>query len=678
MKNKTTRAAQAYPGWLKTLLASLLLILFWVPMSAIAGTAPASAAPVKLDNASCLTCHDGRKDALAAPVAGGAARPLHSVSPDKYTKSVHSTMQCVACHLEIVDSVTPHQKDSAAKKPDCVQCHTALWATVQKQNLTQEKARRGVVAANIEAYKNSFHAKLNKEDKTRVNATCEQCHETHGFAVPSRGTTRRAEWHQTVPNLCGDKCHKEELKVYSTSVHGQAISKDHNFKSAVCSDCHTSHAIGNTTDAAIRLDVTWRCGSCHENSRKTYLSTYHGQISALGYANTAKCFDCHGGHRILKADQARSKTNAKNLIKTCRQCHNAEIPGMYDAPEGFASFQPHGFSELKRYPQIWIATQIMTQLLIGTFAVFWLHTILWFYREYRERQQRKNQPRVKLDALTEVPEHLRGKHFQRFSRTWRIAHIIFAITLMMLTLTGIPLFYPEAPWAKWLMNLLGGPHTAGLIHRANAVVFAGVFIWHLLYMAVKLARDWKHFKLFGPNSLLPRLQDARDIVAMTKWFFGKAPRPVFERWTYWEKFDYWAPFWGVTIIGFSGLVMWLPEISGRILPGWAFNVAAIFHSEEAFLAVVFLFTVHFFNNHFRPDKFPLELVMFTGSMSLEEFKHDHALHYQRLLESGELEQHLVDAPTSGMTSASRVIGFILIMMGLSLLTLVGIGFFSSL
>ena len=153
MKNKTTRAAQAYPGWLKTLLASLLLILFWVPMSAIAGTAPASAAPVKLDNASCLTCHDGRKDALAAPVAGGAARPLHSVSPDKYTKSVHSTMQCVACHLEIVDSVTPHQKDSAAKKPDCVQCHTALWATVQKQNLTQEKARLGVVAANIEAYK---------------------------------------------------------------------------------------------------------------------------------------------------------------------------------------------------------------------------------------------------------------------------------------------------------------------------------------------------------------------------------------------------------------------------------------------------------------------------------------------------------------------------------------------
>jgi hypothetical protein len=125
-------------------------------------------------------------------------------------------------------------------------------------------------------------------------------------------------------------------------------------------------------------------------------------------------------------------------------------------------------------------------------------------------------------------------------------------------------------------------------------------------------------------------------------------------------------------------MMWLPQITGKFLPGWAFNVAAIFHSEEAFLAVVFLFTVHFFNNHFRPDKFPLELVMFTGTMPLEEFKRDHTLQYQRLVDNGELEQHLVDAPSPRMTSASTVLGFALILFGLTLLTLVGIGFVTSL
>src|SRR3546814_18883617 len=82
-----------------------------------------------------------------------------------------------------------------------------------------------------------------------------------------------------------------------------------------------------------------------------------------------------------------------------------------------------------------------------------------------ERQQRKGQPHVKLDGLPPVPAGLEGKHFQRFSRTWRIAHILFAVSLMILTLTGIPLFYPEAPWAKPLMTLLGGPHMASIIHR---------------------------------------------------------------------------------------------------------------------------------------------------------------------------------------------------------------------
>jgi cytochrome b subunit of formate dehydrogenase len=249
---------------------------------------------------------------------------------------------------------------------------------------------------------------------------------------------------------------------------------------------------------------------------------------------------------------------------------------------------------------------------------------------------------------------------------------------MTLTLTGIPLFYPLAPWAQPLMGLLGGPQIAGSVHRVAAVIFASVFFWHLGYMAFSIRRDWKNFKIFGPNSMVPGPQDLKDIVAMFKWFFGKGPRPVFDRWTYWEKFDYWAPFWGVTIIGASGLLMWFPHIAANYLPGWVFNVAAIFHSEEAFLAVVFLFTVHFFNNHFRPDKFPLDRVMFTGTYSLDELRHEHPLQYQRLLESGELEQHLVKAPSAVMVKASTVLGFALILIGLSLLTLVGIGFFTSL
>ena len=247
---------------------------------------------------------------------------------------------------------------------------------------------------------------------------------------------------------------------------------------------------------------------------------------------------------------------------------------------------------------------------------------------------------------------------------------------MVLTLTGMPLFYPETAWAPLMMDALGGPKVAGLVHRAAAVVLGVIFMGHLVVMAIDVWRRRRTFRWLGPDSLIPNLQDLKDIVAMFTWFLGKGPRPVFDRWTYWEKFDYWAPFWGIAIIGASGLVLWLPTLVGAVLPGWVFNVAAIFHGEEAFLAVVFLFTVHFFNNHFRPDKFPLETVMFSGSMELEHFKREHTLHYQRLVDTGELEQHLVAAPSAPMNLWHRVLGFALIAFGLVLLAGVAIGFFS--
>ncbi len=75
-------------------------------------------------------------------------------------------------------------------------------------------------------------------------------------------------------------------------------------------------------------------------------------------------------------------------------------------------------------------------------------------------------------------------------------------------------------------------------------------------------------RLFGPDSLFPNRKDLRDIRAMFRWFFFKGPKPSFDRWTYWEKFDFLAVFWGVAIIGTSGLLLWFPEFFGKFLPGW--------------------------------------------------------------------------------------------------------------
>jgi len=618
------------------------------PAKPAAAPAPAAAA---LDNATCLGCHGN--EGFAMPGADGNMRALH-VTKKKFESSVHGKRHCVDCHKDITE--IPHQK-VAQRKVSCVQCHEALWATAQKENKTPENARLGVVVEQINKYMHSIHARPNRDDQSRTNATCYNCHEAH-YVYP-KDSAARTEWRLSIPDACG-KCHAKQREAYATSVHGKEVLEKRNLAAAVCSDCHTTHDIDTPEAAPIRLAITRNCGTCHAGNLKTYTETYHGQVNTLGYAHTAKCFDCHGSHAIQRVSNPASTVHPNNRLGTCRKCHT-------DASAGFVTFEPHATShDFARYPYVWIATKFMIALLVGVFVFFWTHTALWFYREYQDRQERKARPHVVADESL----HLQGKQYRRFGPLWRLAHLVFALSVMTLVLTGMAVFFADSAWAKAVMAAFGSPKVAALVHRSAAAIMLGIFFVHLVVLAIRIGRNWRTFQWFGPASLVPNWQDLKDIIAMFQWFLGRIPRPVFDRWTYWEKFDYWAVFWGMAIIGGSGSMLAFPGATASVLPGWMFNVATIVHGEEAVLAAVFLFTVHFFNNHFRPDKFPLDTVMFTGAVPLEEFRREHALEYQRLVETGQLAQYLVDAPSRPMTLGSKVLGFTLIAIGLTLLVLV--------
>mgnify|MGYP003377308843 CR=1 FL=1 len=79
-----------------------------------------------------------------------------------------------------------------------------------------------------------------------------------------------------------------------------------------------------------------------------------------------------------------------------------------------------------------------------------------------------------------------------------------------------------------------------------------------------------------------------------------------------------------------------------MLPGWALNVATIIHSDEALLATGFIFTVHFFNTHLRPEKFPMDMVIFTGRMDVDELKEDKPGEYEKEVAAGTLESRLAE------------------------------------
>jgi cytochrome b subunit of formate dehydrogenase len=264
-----------------------------------------------------------------------------------------------------------------------------------------------------------------------------------------------------------------------------------------------------------------------------------------------------------------------------------------------------------------------------------------------------------------------SRYYRRFDRVDRVMHACLMITFIGCALTGVPLLVANHDWAQALARLFGGIHAAGIVHRVCAGVMIVVFVSHVARVFVTAAKsgDWLGL-VWGPTSMVPNLKDGRDIVGHFRWFLGKGPRPEFDRYTYWEKFDYWAVFWGMFIIGGSGLLLWFPFFFSLFLPGWIYNIATLVHGEEALLAVGFIFTIHFFNGHIRPEKFPMDPVIFTGRISEHEMREERADEYRRLVREGRLAAAETAAPSAGMLALAYVVGGTAVTVGIVTIVLI--------
>jgi len=244
------------------------------------------------------------------------------------------------------------------------------------------------------------------------------------------------------------------------------------------------------------------------------------------------------------------------------------------------------------------------------------------------------------------------------------------VTFLALVMTGLPLKFSEAPWARGVMHFLGGTRSAGLVHRICAAVtftYIGTAITYFLYfLFFKNIPGSPHFlqRLFGPDSLCPRRKDIRDVSGMIRWFFNRGPKPQFDRWTYWEKFDFIAIFCGMSVIAASGLILWFPEFFTVFLPGWVLNIATIVHSDVVLLTSGFIFTVHFFNTHFRPSKFPIDTVIFTGRFPKFKLVEERPEQYRRLVTEKRLETYRTNYPGVMTDLLSMVLGFSMLALGL--------------
>ncbi|HKN19319.1 MAG TPA: cytochrome b/b6 domain-containing protein [Dissulfurispiraceae bacterium] len=221
--------------------------------------------------------------------------------------------------------------------------------------------------------------------------------------------------------------------------------------------------------------------------------------------------------------------------------------------------------------------------------------------------------------------------YQRFNVIERIQHVILLVTFLLLAFTGWALKYPEVEKSRWLVNLWGGARTAGIIHRTAGITMLLDFIWHVIYMGYMLGTG--KMKLNPITTVIPLPKDIFDMVKNVSYFIGLSKtKPQFGRFTYAHKFDYWAVFWGMGIIGLSGLFLTFPVQAAYIFPSWSVNwiweVLFVMHSDEALLAIVFILFFHFYNEHLKFDKFPMGMSWITGKISVEDMKHEHPLEYE--------------------------------------------------
>jgi formate dehydrogenase subunit gamma len=245
-------------------------------------------------------------------------------------------------------------------------------------------------------------------------------------------------------------------------------------------------------------------------------------------------------------------------------------------------------------------------------------------------------------------------HFFRFTLNQRIQHVVLFVCVILLVLTGMPLKFSHEGWAQSLYALFGGINAAPIVHRVTGAVLLTLFAYHLGYLARTIwtgsLRPLKQrgelnlkslIKTLITQPLVPNLKDAKDILALVKYLLYLSPqRPEGDRFTWKEKADYLAPFWGIAVIGGTGAMMWNLEATTRVLPGWALNYALIAHSEEALLAALFLFMWHWYNVHFSVHVFPMSSTFITGYMSEELMIEEHYLQYISMMNKAGLQDRI--------------------------------------
>jgi len=221
----------------------------------------------------------------------------------------------------------------------------------------------------------------------------------------------------------------------------------------------------------------------------------------------------------------------------------------------------------------------------------------------------------------------------RFSRWVRFQHAAVILLFTLLLVTGMPQKWPYAEASRWIVKELGGVFAVRWLHRMSGIAFALMTVAHLgTAIGGLLTRRVQPSMLFTAK-------DFSDAVDSLRYYLGRIPEaPRFGRYDYRQKFEYWGLVFGGIIMITTGLVLYLPILTTRYLPGEVLPAAQLAHGNEGLMAFLVVILWHIYNAHLSPDVFPFDKSIFTGKISLERMQHEHPLELARIKESGEVRE----------------------------------------
>lgn len=586
--------------------------------------------------ATCTDCHGAHAmlpiDSLESPVGRAQVSKTcgtcHEDVLEVYYDSVHGDLArqgnpdvavCTDCHGEH-GIRSPEDRMSTVSRPHiaetCARCHEDP-EILEKYDIA--------IASPSSFYRHSVHGKALLEEGNEDAAACQDCHTSHSVLSGSNpaSTVNRAN----IVETCGACHHHEEVKMaYEESVHSQAF-KNGVMESPVCTDCHGEHTILDHLDPESPVYETRLagevCGRCHDSmvmNRKfglptgkvdTYNESYHGLASRLGDTTVANCASCHEAHRILPSANPRSSVHPDNLIKTCGECH----PG---ANEKFVSSLMHVSPDEAQHTAVFWVRRIYIILILFTIGGMILHNMIIIGRHLREKYQGQK----------------KGPYVVRFPSTAILQHLFLSITFILLVITGFSLTFPEGLLSSLLRNVFGlGEELRAGVHRVAAVGMMLTLIWHFVVLFLS-KRGRQEFKALA---LSP--QDARDVLHNLGYHLGLTKeKPVFDRYDYSEKIEYWALMWGSAVMVLTGLLMWFPVLAGSWLnlsKSWV-DVATIIHYYEAWLASLAILIWHIFFVVFHPEEYPMALSWLTGKLPVSSMEERHPKELERLKAEGKV------------------------------------------